>query len=1463
MTDVHPDDPNPGFEMFGTPNSQVSNSFTDEDAARSFFVRALYDFSSGDTSSLSFERGAVIEVLTQLESGWWDGLMGNDVRGWFPSNYVEMISDEEAEMELLMRENNQIDGSMEKETYAGLGLGQDFDVLQQMMSGMSSNDAFEQLAEEGMRGASVDSNVSTVDGRRTHSPEAALRSRLGPSEWERSRSHSIPVTSARTSNPSVEGRPRAATNSSLGSKTGTKRRNESDFWVPRVTERGEIVYFNTRTGAQSHDLPDGTEMGGEGGSRTPSSMAASDEESWSDQSVVRSLKSKSRRPLFGRHTSTIYADTEPGGRSRATSDSRPSTATSHQTSITMKSRKNGIENMPDPRDVPWPWVVRASDDEKTFYFYNRQTHDVSQDCPSMASEAATSVEDAPRRGPRKSRAQTIDSSEQSTALSREEDALDAALPLSRHSDERDAIELQLEMARGQVWPLHSLIDEANNAIGQLAITAAESIASDGLSEQDRGQPPVTSTLVDSSRLGQAIRHVVDSVRNLLYAAGSLAVSAMDLSVVSELAWLVQDDASLDVLKAFQGAMSALHGKGVLQVEPHIAVALQQATPAPPSTLTPLGKKINATLSKLVLSARSVIEQSCLNTSVRPELTHAQMDKITNYRQRIKDDSMELAQALGAFGIEADRSHVALGGTASTAWVKQVEGVLRSGRATAGIGLGVLGGGAAAGWRGNGFVLPSATEAAALRAETMGSYQNPFELTKDARNALSSGKISLRRKPTTVLSRQVCDNLIPQHSLLDDGLSRLKNALASGAINREDFVSLESEPQEGVVDDGVGINRLGSQVLLVEVRKLLLHVGALIVAVEDIDMATTLDVDGFEAGKDEYRATVKRARELLHRFAAIKQEMYDTSNTVFLVSQDAVCQANESPCLINVGAGEAVLAALKELEGASKRLTDVIAELVTVSEEQANDAAQGQMGARSKVYGIDDIKISAQKLTPLRPVVDRTPSGDGATGDESEEQEGLSEEVMYLGPGLAVPNGPPSAPARSASGTLKVAPQTGLRTRSTSVTTGASSHSHDSGSRAAKSGASGGPGEDDDGDSSRGQNKVNNKIKRFFGDDAPSVPSLRDTADTEVHQAGREPKAAEETPWFLEVDYSPEDVVMNATSHVKGATLGALMERLTMHNAFDTNFNTTFLMTYRSFSSTEELLDLLSARFRIREPPGLTREEHQLWVDQKQMLIRFRVFNVLKTWLESHFYEGEDDVHLKRIEHFVLDGMGQSPILATPGKHLIRLIERRSGKGEQMVRKMQLPNSTPAPILPKNFRKIKFLDIDPLEMARQLTLIDSRLYNRIRPVECLGKAWSRENGALVAKGIRDVISANNKVSGWVSEAILVQEDLKKRAAWVKQFVAIADRCHALNNFSSMMAIYSGLNNASLNRLRRTWDAVNQRHLQMFENMKNLLAPTKNFSKYRETLRMLNPPCVPFLGVYLTGELGESERFRIRY
>jgi len=99
-------DPMGGSIPYGSASTVPTTDFSEADvdgaATQSFFVRALFDFTGQDTSSLSFKRGDVIEVLNTLPSGWWDGLL-DDERGWFPSNYVQAITEHEAEAELSLR----------------------------------------------------------------------------------------------------------------------------------------------------------------------------------------------------------------------------------------------------------------------------------------------------------------------------------------------------------------------------------------------------------------------------------------------------------------------------------------------------------------------------------------------------------------------------------------------------------------------------------------------------------------------------------------------------------------------------------------------------------------------------------------------------------------------------------------------------------------------------------------------------------------------------------------------------------------------------------------------------------------------------------------------------------------------------------------------------------------------------------------------------------------------------------------------------------------------------------------------------------------------------------------------------------------------------------------------------------------------------------------------------------------
>lgn len=62
----------------------------------------------------------------------------------------------------------------------------------------------------------------------------------------------------------------------------------------------------------------------------------------------------------------------------------------------------------------------------------------------------------------------------------------------------------------------------------------------------------------------------------------------------------------------------------------------------------------------------------------------------------------------------------------------------------------------------------------------------------------------------------------------------------------------------------------------------------------------------------------------------------------------------------------------------------------------------------------------------------------------------------------------------------------------------------------------------------------------------------------------------------------------------------------------------------------------------------------------------------------------------------------------------------------------------------------------------------------------------------------------------------------------------------------MMIVAGLNAAPVVRLKRTWEQVNQRTMATWQYLNDLMAPDKNSSKYRQALRTIGPPCVPYLG-----------------
>lgn len=348
------------------------------------------------------------------------------------------------------------------------------------------------------------------------------------------------------------------------------------------------------------------------------------------------------------------------------------------------------------------------------------------------------------------------------------------------------------------------------------------------------------------------------------------------------------------------------------------------------------------------------------------------------------------------------------------------------------------------------------------------------------------------------------------------------------------------------------------------------------------------------------------------------------------------------------------------------------------------------------------------------------------------------------------------------------------------------------------------------------------------------------------------KNRKDVPWYLEGD-DEFDLLTDVKGNIKGGTKEALVCHLTHHDLFDSNFNTCFLLTFASIMSASELINYLIMRFNIDAPEGLSYEEYNTWVSKKQGPIRLRVLNVMKLILEKQWsdsYFSENLIH--RWIFFLQSNTASSySISKTLISHLNKLLR---GEKVMIERKPVIPNTrTPAPLLrPSLVKKLKLLDIDYIELARQLTIREFNLYSKITKFQCLAKVWNKKSGLNEnIDSISNFIKASNQLTNFVAYMILRKQDMKKRVQVIRYFVQVAERCRQYNNFSSMTAIISALYSSPIHRLKKTWALVSNDTLTHLQNMNKLMNSSRNFNEYRDVLRFVgSEPCVPFFGVYLS-------------
>lgn len=245
----------------------------------------------------------------------------------------------------------------------------------------------------------------------------------------------------------------------------------------------------------------------------------------------------------------------------------------------------------------------------------------------------------------------------------------------------------------------------------------------------------------------------------------------------------------------------------------------------------------------------------------------------------------------------------------------------------------------------------------------------------------------------------------------------------------------------------------------------------------------------------------------------------------------------------------------------------------------------------------------------------------------------------------------------------------------------------------------------------------------------------------------------------------------------------------------------------------------------------------------------RVINVIRHWVSKFAQDFEHNHELRTLVKDFLEEIVGNPNLL-PSEHKGALIILRQLKQENIsvalmgeAELMELASMQPP-------SEDSFAVLSALDLAEQLTYIEHKLLRAIPFWEFLSQKWMKQDKAEKAPHILALTRRFNEVSKLVASEILRQKTSSSRAAAIEKWAAVADICRCMHNYNTVLEITSALMNSSVYRLKRVWDKVSKTTKATLEKLQVLVSSDGRFKNMREALHRIDPPCVPYLGFYLT-------------
>ncbi|XP_053843882.1 ras-specific guanine nucleotide-releasing factor 1 isoform X2 [Vidua macroura] len=243
----------------------------------------------------------------------------------------------------------------------------------------------------------------------------------------------------------------------------------------------------------------------------------------------------------------------------------------------------------------------------------------------------------------------------------------------------------------------------------------------------------------------------------------------------------------------------------------------------------------------------------------------------------------------------------------------------------------------------------------------------------------------------------------------------------------------------------------------------------------------------------------------------------------------------------------------------------------------------------------------------------------------------------------------------------------------------------------------------------------------------------------------------------------------------------------------------------------------------------------------------RVLNVLRHWVSKHSQDFETNEELKfRVIGFLEEVIHDPELLTQERKAAANIIRTltQEDPGDNQITLEEVVQ------MAEGVRAEPFENHSALEIAEQLTLLDHLVFKKIPYEEFFGQGWMKleknERTPYIMKNTKHF----NDVSNLIASEIIRNEEINARVSAIEKWVAVADICRCLHNYNAVLEITSSLNRSAIFRLKKTWLKVSKQTKALIDKLQKLVSSEGRFKNLREALKNCDPPCVPYLGMYLT-------------